>query len=81
MPTVLRVGAFRLFFFSNEGNEPPHIHVECGDAYAKFWLEPGVTCADAVGFSARDLKTAERMVDEHRDRCLTAWKEHFGHAQ
>lgn len=33
MPTVLRVAGYR-FFFSNEGNEPPHIHVEHDEAYA-----------------------------------------------
>ncbi|WP_439481025.1 DUF4160 domain-containing protein [Cyclobacterium plantarum] len=40
MPTVLRIGPYRFFFFSNEGNEPPHIHVESGEGHAKFWLEP-----------------------------------------
>ncbi len=28
MPTVLRVGRFRFYFFSNERQEPPHIHVK-----------------------------------------------------
>ena len=36
-PTGLRVGPYRLFFFSNEGGEPPHIHVEREDPPAKFW--------------------------------------------
>jgi hypothetical protein len=40
VPTVLRVGPYRFFFSSNEGTEPPHIHVEAGSASAKFWLQP-----------------------------------------
>ncbi|MCK4624971.1 MAG: DUF4160 domain-containing protein [Phycisphaerae bacterium] len=28
MPTVLRKSGYRFFFFSLEGFEPPHIHVE-----------------------------------------------------
>ena len=40
MPTVLRLGPFRFFFFSNEGTEPPHVHVERGDGHGKFWLDP-----------------------------------------
>jgi len=40
MPTVSRIGRFRFFFFSNEGNESPHIHVEKAENYAKFWLSP-----------------------------------------
>lgn len=40
MPTVLKIGGYRFFFYSNEGNEPPHIHVEKSDSLAKFWLDP-----------------------------------------
>jgi hypothetical protein len=40
MPTVLRIGRYRFFFFSNESNEPPHIHVKASGDEAKFWLEP-----------------------------------------
>ena len=36
MPTVLRVGRFRFFFYGNEGQEPPHIHVKAGEDEAKF---------------------------------------------
>ena len=28
MPTMLRVAGYRFFFFSNERQEPAHIHVE-----------------------------------------------------
>ncbi|MEK9565084.1 MAG: DUF4160 domain-containing protein [Deltaproteobacteria bacterium] len=38
MPTVLLVRGWRFFFYSNEGQEPPHIHVKRGSAQAKFWL-------------------------------------------
>lgn len=40
MPTVLRAAGFRFFFYSMEGDEPPHIHVEQGDSVAKFWIDP-----------------------------------------
>jgi hypothetical protein len=54
---VLLAEGFRFFFFSNEGTEPPHIHVERGDGYAKFWLEP-VDLADAKDLKNQDLKRA-----------------------
>jgi hypothetical protein len=28
MPTVLRVDGFRLYFYTLDGVEPPHIHIE-----------------------------------------------------
>ncbi|MEK7733539.1 MAG: DUF4160 domain-containing protein, partial [Planctomycetota bacterium] len=40
MPTVLRIGSFRFHFYSDEGSEPPHIHVETPDGECKFWLDP-----------------------------------------
>ena len=36
MPTVLRLGAYRFYFYSQDGREPPHIHVEREDNRAKF---------------------------------------------
>jgi hypothetical protein len=40
MPTVLRIGSYRFHFYSDEYNEPPHIHVEATDGECKFWLNP-----------------------------------------
>lgn len=54
MPTVLRLLGFRFFFYSNEGNEPPHIDVEKGDASAKFWLND-VELAESFGFNAKEI--------------------------
>lgn len=75
MPTVLRVGPYRLFFYSNEGSEPPHIHIESGDSLAKFWLDP-VACAENSGFSAKELNTIAGIIDEHHERCTRRWHEH-----
>jgi len=47
MPTVLRIGAARFFFYSNEGAEPAHIHVEQAGALAKFWLDPVALAASS----------------------------------
>ena len=40
MPTVLRHGPYRFFFYSNEAGEPMHVHVARDRDVAKFWLEP-----------------------------------------
>jgi len=40
MPTVMRIAGYRFFFYSNEGSEPAHVHVQSGDGEAKFWLNP-----------------------------------------
>jgi len=84
MPTVWREGPFRFFFYSEERNEPPHIHVEIGDPptdiYAKMWLGPPVAVAVAFwrNFSARDRRAAREIVIRQRTMMEQAWHDHFG---
>ena len=77
MPTIARIGPYRIFFFSNEGHEPPHVHIQREDALAKFWLQP-VALATATRFRAPELVKLEKMVMEHRKRWIEAWHEYFG---
>ena len=77
MPTVLRWNGYRFYFFSNEGQEPPHIHVDRGENTVKYWLEP-VELARNIGFAARDLAVIEQKVRDEHDNFLRAWNEYFG---
>jgi len=77
MPTVMRVGRFRFFFYSNEGQEPPHIHVKAGADEAKYWLDP-ISLAANHGFNGRELTAIEALVAQHRAAFLEAWDEHLG---
>jgi hypothetical protein len=40
MPTVLRIGPYRFFFYASDRQQGPHVHVERDDKVAKFWLQP-----------------------------------------
>ncbi|MGO9127137.1 MAG: DUF4160 domain-containing protein [Terriglobales bacterium] len=77
MPTVLRSGPYRFYFFSHEPNEPSHIHVDREDLSAKFWLNP-VQLARNFGFRAHELRTIQSKVMDHREVFLEAWNEFFG---
>lgn len=77
MPTVEKFKGYRFFFFSNEGHEPPHIHVESAEKYGKFWLEP-VILARSAGFNASELTKLRRIITERRERFLERWNEYFG---
>lgn len=76
MPTVLRLGPYRFYFYSHEPNEPPHVHVDRDNLSAKFWLEP-VQLARNLGFSAKDLRLIERMVLEHQQELQEKWDGYF----
>jgi len=76
MPTVLRLGPYRFYFWSHELYEPPHIHVDRDDFSAKFWLSP-VRRASNVRFPKHELARIEKIVRQHETEFLEAWHEHF----
>ena len=76
MPTVLRIGPFRFFFYSNENGEPEHIHIQRENMLAKFWLKP-VTLASSTRFSPKELRKLQLLVAENKKIFLEAWNEHF----
>jgi hypothetical protein len=77
MPAVLREDGYRFFFWSNEGDEPPHIHVRAGRSTAKFWLDP-VGYAKSHRFAAHELRRVQSLVQQHRTELLRAWNDYFG---
>jgi hypothetical protein len=74
MPTVLRSGPYRFYFYSHE---PPHIHLDRDDLSAKFWLDP-VQLTGNFGFRAHALREIQSIVTDSRQRFLEAWNEFFG---
>ncbi len=76
MPTVLRSGPYRFFFYAGDQDEPPHAHAERDDCVAKFWLEP-VRLQWSHGFAAHEIKRVENCVIENQQRLLDSWHEFF----
>jgi hypothetical protein len=54
-----------------------HIHVSSAQGEAKFWLEPKVELAENYGIKRRQLRGIERLLEEHKDEIVGAWKKHF----
>jgi hypothetical protein len=76
MPTVLKVGPYRFFFYSSDGGEPPHVHVERDDHVAKFWIDP-VRLDVSGGYRRPELREIERIVRENARTLLEAWHGFF----
>ncbi len=75
MPTVLRIGGYRFHFYSDEGAEPPHVHVRYEGNECKFWLAP-VVLASNRGIPVHRLSAIERLVHEHMELLLEKYNEH-----
>jgi len=65
MPTALRLGAFRFYFYSYDCGEIWHVHIDRDAKSAKFWLDPFVALADNYGFNRIELRNIERLIAEN----------------
>jgi hypothetical protein len=74
-PTVFKQGPYRFFFFSRE--EPrPHVHVDCADGEAKFWIAP-VSLAYNKGLTQKQVNELRKLIEERRHEIHQAWHDHF----
>ena len=76
MPTIARIGPYRFFFYSDEGREPSHVHVERDACTAKFWLEP-IALSSSYGFGAREIRRLHAIIAERHNEFRNAWNEFF----
>ncbi len=76
MPTVLRIGPYRFFFYADERQEPPHIHIVAAEKEAKYWLLP-LQRAWNDGFRSGELKEIEAIMAGNLNLLLEAWNDFF----
>jgi Domain of unknown function (DUF4160) len=77
VPTVLRIGPYRLHFYSSDGAEPRHIPIARDGTDAKFWLDPYVDLAQNRGYSSQELRDIRRIVEDHLQALKDAWNAYF----
>jgi len=75
MPTVLRSGGFRFFFYVND-HSPLHIHVEKGEGTAKFKLEP-VELIRSKRLKASELAQIRHLIIKNLELLKSKWDEHI----
>lgn len=54
-----------------------HVHVQCANGDAKFWLEPALELADNYGLRPREIRAARNLIEEHSDEIIRRWQKHF----
>lgn len=77
MPTILREGPYRFFFYSGDSVEPPHVHVRRDKFTAKFWLSP-VRLSRSGGFGRPEINQIQRLIEDNQETFLGEWNEYFG---
>jgi Domain of unknown function (DUF4160) len=80
VPTVLRERGWRLFSYSNEGQEPIHIHGRKGDAESKYWLRLDVRKIEDVwsfNLTPRLHRELREIILDQFDLTFETWNRHF----
>ncbi len=73
MPTELRFGPYRFYFYSYDCIEPRHLHVDRDKMSAKFWLDPDVSIVENFGFNRKELRDIEQIMRENVEILRNEW--------
>ncbi len=76
MPTILEILGWRLFFYSNEGNEPIHIHARKAEMECKFWIkikEYDIEAAYTRSVKPRDAREIRKIIFDHFEYIIQQW--------
>lgn len=83
MPSLFRIGEYLVYFWSNENNEPIHVHVGKGKPSAnatKIWLTASGGCIIANNGSRIPQKELNELLDiiaAQYFMICAEWKNHF----
>jgi hypothetical protein len=77
LPTITLESGYRIFFYSNELNKPPHAHIRYQGREAKFWINP-TRLAQNYGMNTTELSRASFIVKKHEKLILEKWNVFFG---
>ena len=81
MPTILFINGWRFFFYSNEGNEPIHIHVQKAEMEAKYWIfAEGYEIKEAFSYnlSSKDKREVKKLIYLNLGYIIEKWNLYHG---
>lgn len=76
VPTVKKIRGYRFYFYSNENDEPIHIHIEKAEGSAKYWLE-SIEEVYSYDFTVKQRKEIKQLIEDNCEEFKKAWNEYF----
>ena len=83
MPNLFQIGSYKVFFWSNENNEPIHVHIAKGKPTqnsTKVWITSAGGCIIANNASKipdNELNKILEIISNQYFFICSAWKKHF----
>lgn len=84
MPSILSVFGYKIYFWTNENNEPVHVHVCKGKPSAnatKIWITQmgGVISINSSRIPKNDLIKLEKYIEANAQYICQRWFNYFGY--
>lgn len=83
MPNILEIQGYKIYFWSNEGYEPIHVHISKGNpetSSTKVWLTKSGRCMVANNkgnIPATKLRALLRNIENNYFFIIEEWKKYF----
>lgn len=83
LPSLFLIGGYKVFFWSNENNEPIHVHITKGKPNpnaTKIWLTKNGGCivsSNKEHISNKDLNQLLEVIQAQYFLICSEWKKHF----
>ncbi len=81
MPTILLIQGWRLFFYSNERDEPMHVHACKAETECKYWIRYDLYEIEEAWFynlTPPLRREIRRIIFGHLDLIMGEWRQSFG---
>lgn len=84
LPTWGEILGYRIYFWSNENNEPIHVHICKGAPTAnatKVWIPPNgnpVVANNDSHIPQKDLNRLLKAIAANKESIVFSWYQHFG---
>lgn len=82
MPTISRESGWRLFFYSNEGDEQVHVHARKGDMECKFQLKKEDSNIREVwsnGLTIQARREVRKIILKNFEKIINSWDDYFNY--
>jgi len=76
VPTILDILGWKLFFYSNENDEPIHIHARKAGMECKFWIDVNaydISEAYSFGLKVKDKREIRKIIFDHFNYIVDQW--------
>ncbi len=76
MPTILLVMGWRFYFYSNEMNEPIHIHCRKAGKECKYWIDRenfDLNEAYSYNMNNKDKRQVKKIIFEYFEHIENEW--------